>query len=237
MRALEIHDEEIYLDFVKSDPSGEELIEFLDAVSTNYTHFFREQDHFDLLAEVVKRRMITEKADRLRIWSAASSSGEEPYSIAMTVAEALSGLQSTLTRDVRILATDISTRVLRLAIDGRYGEQEVQSIPSAMRNKYLLRDRTQGEYSICDGIRSLLTFRRMNLATPPYPMKGPFDVVFCRNVMIYFDKAVRTRLLHEIERLLAPGGLLMVGHTESLAGIPLQLRMLRPSVYLKEADA
>lgn len=231
MRSLEIDDELTYLDYVKSD--GEELVEFLDAVSTNFTQFFREAEHFDVLTDFLKARNYT-ASSRVRIWSAASSSGQEPYTIAMTAAEALGGLNSANFPDVRILATDISTRVLRLAIEGSYDEQEIAPVPSPLRTKYLTYNRLQKEYQVADRLKSLLTFRRLNLAAPPFPMTGPLDVVFCRNVMIYFDKTVRTRLLQEIERLLIPGGLLMVGHTESLAGIPLQLRMLRPSVYVKE---
>jgi chemotaxis protein methyltransferase CheR len=234
MRALEIVDERIYLDYVKRDAGGEELVEFLDAISTNFTHFFREADHFDRLAELVEERLADGRRRSLRIWSAASSTGEEPYSIAMTVRHALDSLAADHV-DFRLLATDISTRVLRHACAGRYEKKEIDSVPAALRGRFLRRDGRSDEYEVCDEIKRLIAFRRLNLSTPPFPMKGPFDAVFCRNVMIYFDKRVRTRLLAEIERLLAPGGLLMVGHTESLAGIPLGLRMIQPSIYRKDA--
>jgi chemotaxis protein methyltransferase CheR len=233
MRALEIVDDHVYLEYVKHDATGEELIEFLDAISTNFTQFFREPDHFDRLAKFVEERFADGRTRTLRIWSAASSTGEEPYSIAMTARQALEAVGADHV-DFRLLATDISTRVLRHAQAGRYEKKEIESVPPMLRGRYLHRDPAGGEYVVTDELRQLVTFRRLNLSTPPFPMKGPFDVVFCRNVMIYFDKPVRARLLAEIERLLSPRGLLMVGHTESLAGIPLGLRMIQPSVYQKD---
>ncbi|MEO5366565.1 MAG: protein-glutamate O-methyltransferase CheR [Magnetococcus sp. WYHC-3] len=232
MRKLGIGSYREYLQLIEHDDSGDEVIEMLDAISTNTTHFFRESEHFDRLRQFLQT-CEAEGQRRFRIWCAASSTGEEPYTIAMTVCEALAS-----TQDVRILATDISTKVLRLASQGVYTHKQVSSIPSPHLAKYFNRqqDRRTDEphYAANESLRSLLTFARLNLATPPYPMKGPFDVILCRNVMIYFDNAVRSRLLAECERLLRPGGILIVGHAESLSGMLTGLHRLEPSVYVKK---
>ena len=232
MRKLGIESYRQYLQLIEQDDSGDEVIEMLDAISTNTTHFFRESAHFDRLRQLLQT-WEAEGVQRFRIWCAASSTGEEPYTIAMTVQEALRN-----TQDVRILATDISTKVLRLASRGVYTQKQAASIPAPLLGKYFDRqqDHHSGEqhYAANDSLRNLLTFARLNLATPPYTMKGPFDVILCRNVMIYFDNIVRSRLLGEFERLLRPGGILMVGHAESLSGMLTGLHRLEPSVYVKK---
>ena len=135
--------------------------------------------------------------------------------------------------DWRIVATDISTRVLARAARGLYAERVVAPVPKHLRLKYMSR-RHEGDgdlYEVKPELRSHVTFARMNLAEIPFPMRGPFDMVFCRNVMIYFDAGVRVRLVREIERLLRPGGLLVVGHSETLTGMGTGMRLLCPSVY------
>ena len=226
VRALGLRDSEEYLRFLESDPTGGELVSFLDVITTNFTRFFREPDHFDDLREALER-WYGEGQRRFRIWSAASSTGEEPYSIAITVLETLAGRGA----DVRILATDISTRVLATASEGRYGESATRAMSPGLRSKYF--DRVPGSEAIQvrKVVRDIVTFKRLNLAQGPFPMKGPLDVVFCRNVMIYFDRPVRQQLVSEAERLMRPGGLLLIGHTETLTGISTGLSVLRPSVY------
>ena len=231
-RALSIPDVGDYLKFLESSDNGDELIHFLDAISTNFTHFMREISHFELLSEELEKWKKTGH-DRLRIWCAASSSGEEPYSLSITVNDVFG---SNLP-DIRILATDINTRVLGRASSGEYNEKALEVLSRAQRLKYFdALPRTGDEESIYrakHNIRDILVFKRLNLAEPPYPMRGPLDFVFCRNVMIYFDRFVRQRLVSEIERLMAPGGLLMIGHSETLAGISTGLKALKPSVYRK----
>ena len=232
MRKLGLHSYREYLQLIEQDDSSDELVEMLDAISTNTTHFFRESSHFDQLRQFLQT-WEAEGQRRFRIWCAASSTGEEPYTIAMTVREALSN-----TGDIRILATDISTKVLRLASQGVYTRKQVSSIPTPLLAKYFNKQQErhsdEPHYTADESIRILLTFSRLNLATPPYPMKGPFDAILCRNVMIYFDNAVRSRLLKECERLLRPGGVLIVGHAESLSGMLTGLHRLDPSVYVKK---
>jgi chemotaxis protein methyltransferase CheR len=244
MRALSIPNYEGYLQFVHNDEDGGELVELLNAISTNVTHFFREAQHFELLGKLL-RQWSDAGQTRFRIWCAASSTGEEPYSIAITVKESLKDC-----RDVRILATDISTKVLGLAKAGVYDEKHVDKVPESLFRKYFtkvtgnLKLETGAEknsqfqvssikYQVSAELRRLLTFSRLNLAKPPFPMQGPFDVVFCRNVMIYFDNEVRRRLLADCYRLLKDGGYLMVGHAESLSGMLSEFKSVMPSVYVK----
>jgi chemotaxis protein methyltransferase CheR len=228
MRALGIRDHELYLEILEADQSGEELLRFLDVVSTNVTGFFREPSHFDVVGDAVRRRLDQDQP-RLRLWSAACSTGEEPYSLAMTALEATAGRAV----DVRILATDISTRALEVARRGVYPLDKARCIPPMLRQHYGARtgDRREPSWTIADEARRLVTFHRMNLSRPPFPMKGPFDVILCCNVMIYFDQRVREALLTEMHRLLHPDGLLVVGHAESLCAHPDLFSLVQPSIF------
>ncbi len=230
MRSLKMETYEQYLHFLENDKSGNEVVSFLDAISTNVTHFFRESSHFDILADYISK---WEKSGqrRFRFWSAASSSGEEAITMMITFLETAGspGL------DMRILGTDISTEILQKARNGAYEKAKMENIPRAMVNKYFDIDKGQDEtyYLLKNQFRKHLLFKRLNLAFPPFPMKGPMDAVFCRNVMIYFDHPTRERLLNEIFNLLKPKGLLFVGHAEGLTGIKTNFKPLKPSVYMK----
>ncbi len=230
LRVLKLPDARSYVSFLKGDDSGHELVSFLDAISTNFTSFFREPIHFEELATFVKQR-VARGQQRFRFWSAASSSGEEPWTIAMTLTEAFAGQPI----DWRLLGTDISTRVLKAAELGEYRREQVEAVPPHLRARYFThRFGTAGpedRFTISDKLRGRVAFGRLNLSTPPYPLKGPFDVIFCRNVMIYFDELVRQKLLDEISRLLVPGGLLFISHTETLNGIKSPMQLLRASVF------
>ncbi len=225
MRALGVSDFKAYFDLVEKDEAGDEVTALLDAISTNVTHFFREARHFDLFGQLL-RQWEKQGQSRFRIWCAASSTGEEPYSIAMTLLENLQDPD-----DAKILATDISTRVLEKARQGLYEERHMESVPRPYPSKYFTKER--GLFHVKPELKRLLTFGRINLAKPPFPLKGPLDVVFCRNVMIYFDNQVRTRLLNNMYDLLKPGGYLMVGHAESLSGMLSHFKSVEPSVYTK----
>ena len=231
MRKLNLDDYRDYLDYLEQDSSGEELVNFLDVISTNFTSFFREPDHFEFLASELTRWAMTGQR-RFRIWCAASSSGEEPYTLVMTVLETLGD-----GADFRLLATDISTAILRKAREGIYTEKALEPAGKARRSKYFTRlGRAGGEdtpYQANDILKQHIVFKRLNLSQPPFPMSGPLDAVFCRNVMIYFDRPVRQGLISEAERLLKPGGLLMIGHTETLTGLSTRLRVVHPSIYRK----
>lgn len=230
MRALKIVDYDDYYDYVQSDGSQAELSALLDAISTNVTFFYREPDHFETLKSVVQQWEI-EGLRRLRVWCAASSTGEEPYTIALSLAETLREL-----RDVKILATDISTSVLEIARKGEYENRKLEKITGKRIERYFtpIGGKSAKIYRVNKQVKEMVQFSWLNLAVPPFPMKGPLDIVFCRNVMIYFDNEVRQRLVNEIHRLLKPGGYLMVGHAESLSGLVSNFKPVRPSVYIKK---
>ncbi|MDA3962331.1 MAG: protein-glutamate O-methyltransferase CheR [Planctomycetota bacterium] len=224
LRTLGLSDHRAYLALLRED--SDEVIQLLDAVSTNVTSFFREAIHFGILADYLQG-LHQAGQQRFRLWSAASSTGEEPYTIAMTVCETL-GLPAS---DCKILATDISTRALAACRAGSYTAERVAAVPPALRQRYFIANKT--EFQVRDELKRMVVPRRLDLSSPPFPMTGPLDVVFCRNVMIYFDNTVRSALLAEITRLLRPGGYLFVGHAESLAGQLSGLQCVRPTVYRK----
>ncbi|MBD3317811.1 MAG: methyltransferase domain-containing protein [Chitinivibrionales bacterium] len=230
MRRLGFSDHRHYLNYIVDDESGTEIVHLLDAVSTNLTHFFREDHHFKFLAEELSAWHASGQR-RFRIWSAGCSTGEEPYSIAVTVLETLEGRNA----DIRILATDLCTEVLGKAIAGEYSTKKMEKVPGGLRSKYFTK-KGRGEaavYNVGDRLKSMILFKRLNLSVVPYPMSGPMDAVFCRNVMIYFDNQVRRKLLQEFYRLLKPGGCLMVGHAESLTGMLSGFKTIKPSLYRK----
>jgi chemotaxis protein methyltransferase CheR len=230
MRVLGMGTAKDYLDYLENDASGDELIQFLDVISTNFTSFFREPVHFSVLSTFVTERVRAGR-QRLRFWSAASSSGEEPYTMAITIAEAVGSASV----DWRILATDISTRVLERAQLGIYPETALRPVPAELRERYFGPAGTarDGErlFSVARTLRPHIVYKRLNLTEERLPMRGPLDVVFCRNVMIYFDGDTRATLIRKIEELLAPDGMLLIGHSESLAGLDTRLRSQEPAVY------
>lgn len=228
LRALGLHSERDYLRYLEIDESGDELTHFLDAISTNFTSFFREEDHFLFLGEWLRATPDLVRGE-MRLWSAAASTGEEPYSLALVLLDSL----QPHTTEFRILATDISTVALTKAVAGVYDEKAMEPVPRALRVKHFERLGTicPGSYTVKPQVKNHIVFRRLNLSSPPFPMKGPFHAVFCRNVMIYFDLMTRQSLVSEIERLLIPGGYLFIGHSETLTGIRTTLRLIKPSIY------
>jgi chemotaxis protein methyltransferase CheR len=233
LRHLKLSSFQEYLDFVDRDQTRDELIRLIDVITTNVTSFFREPGPI----EVMHREMLNwAKAGkrRFRLWSAACSTGEEPYSLAMAIAEDefLNPL------DWKILATDISTRALERAASGCYSLEQMAKIPAHLRIKYFspYEQGRESGFQVKPILQNRVVFRPINLSAPPFPMTGPLEVVFCRNVMIYFDDIVRKRLIEEIWKLLSPNGLLCVGASESLSAMFLHKRCFAPSVYRKEHD-
>ena len=238
MRQLAMTDFRTYINHIMRDETGEEIIFLLVALSTNLTSFFREPQHFRFMADtylpLLERQRKTQNSRRLRIWSAACSSGEEPYTIAMVVMEknpyfAQGG-------DFKILATDLSTKVLGMAQQGLYGPERVKDIPPLLVSRYFNKTESgRGEpmYQIAGALRRLIAFRRLNLMEP-LPFKNPLDLIFCRNVMIYFDKETISDLVEKYYRILAPGGYLFIGHSESLSGFKHPFKYVAPCIYLKE---
>jgi chemotaxis protein methyltransferase CheR len=222
-----------YVQHLLSDPTGHELAALLDAISTNLTGFFREPAHFDYLWRVIIPRAIKRRGRkrRFRVWSAGCSSGEEPYSIAITLREAL---PTAPVWDVRILATDLATAALKRAAQGVYSPQDLTGLPGSLVRKYFERMPASRSfaYRVTGQLRRMVTVGRLNLMAD-WPMKGPFDVIFCRNVMIYFDKQTQGMLVNRFAHLLASGGTLLIGHSESLTGVSHNLRYIQPAVYEK----
>lgn len=214
-----------YLELVKHDPA--ECNELIDAVSTNVTHFFRDAVHFEVLSQLLKDR-----TDRkpLRIWCAACSTGEEPYSLAITCLEKLGPRAR-----VKILATDINSTVLAQAQQGIYSADAVQNLDRNLLTKYFApgKDRAEGYFRVKDSVRSMIRFGRLNLIHQPYPLPLGIDIVFCRNVMIYFDAPTRREVMKAMHRVLAPHGHLFTALSESLQAYAEFFETISPSVGRK----
>ncbi len=238
LRATGIKSYEEYYKYLTNPSNFGEFIHFLDVISTNLTYFFREYQHFDFLEKVALPEITSKKLKdgdrRIRMWSAGCSTGEEPYSIAMCVLTFFEKNTQKVKWDFKILATDISTRVLQTAIKGIYSEDRVKKVPPAMKNRFFIKIVQNGEkvYQVSEELKKVVTFRRLNLKDR-YPFKGPFEVIFCRNVMIYFDKPTQGELIRRMTSYLAPGGYFFVGHSESLAGLNHGLKYVMPAIYQK----
>ena len=225
IRQLGLAGFESYLERVRGDASGRELAEMVDLLTTNKTSFYREAAHFDFLRE---RLLPALGPGPVRIWSAGCSSGEEPYTLAMVVRDVWPGSER---RDVKILATDISRRVLATAAAGEYPDAMTSDVPADLLRRHWTRQPGDG-WRAGESLRSLITFAPLNLMGA-WPMKGPFQAIFCRNVMIYFDKATQQTLVNRYYDLLAPGGHLFVGHSESLSALTHPFAYVQPAVYRK----
>jgi chemotaxis protein methyltransferase CheR len=216
------------------EPGDGELQEMINAVTTNKTSFFREPHHFKTLEQLVlvpaRRRRREGCAPSLRIWSAGCSSGEEPYSIAMTVANSLDRLQAW---DVRILATDVNTRVLEKARAGIYGRESIADLPPQIVRKYFLSGtgRYADRVQVKPEIKSMVKFGRINLIEAPWPFRGGFDAIFCRNVIIYFDRKVQQDVLERFARCLKPEGAFFAGHSENLFWLGDLFKLAGGTVY------
>ena len=216
-----------YLDLVDADRTHGELKAMVDALTTNKTSFFREPQHFDYLATSVLPQ-VAAGGRAPRLWSAGCASGEEPYTLAMVVRETIG---APLADATRILATDISARVLARAAEATYGAEIEGDVARARLRRHFVAA-GDGRWRVADPVRHLVRFARLNLMGA-WPMRGPFDAILCRNVMIYFDKPTQAALVDRFWELLAPGGHLLVGHSESLTGLAHRFRYVRTAVYVK----
>lgn len=222
-----------YYNYVVTEEGADELVRMIDSISTNLTYFFREDSHFQKLAAILPNLLAAsgnKGTPRLRVWSAACSTGEEPYSIAIKIRETMEGRSD----DVKILATDVSTSVLKTAESGIYNAEKMKNIPAGLVRKYFQSGvgKWEGHFRVKNSIRERVQFKRFNLMQPP-PQDVKFDVIFCRNVMIYFDKQTQTAVVNGLCDSLAAGGYLFVGHSESLTGLNHRLKYIEPSVYRK----
>ena len=235
LRALGIESFNRYCEFIFSSSGSEsEYIHMIDAVTTNKTDFFREPDHFDYLSDrVLPELVLNGFGKRLNVWSAACSTGEEPYTLAMVLSEFAQGCPGF---GFSILATDISSAVLEKARSGIYQHDSVAPIPMALRKKYLLksREKDKGLVRIVPQLRNAVRFGRLNFLEEDYGISEPMAIVFCRNVLIYFDRPTQEKLLNRLLQHLMSGGYLFVGHSESLHGMDLPLVQAATTIYRKQ---
>jgi chemotaxis protein methyltransferase CheR len=228
LRATGIDAFATYLDDLEAGRMQDEWESFTNALTTNLTSFFREAHHFPLLAEHVLA-LRAQGQGSIQIWCSASSTGEEPYSIAMTMCEAF----GTLTPPVQVVATDIDTNVLATGEQGVYPMERVEKLSQERLKRFFLRGkgRHEGMARVRQELRQLVTFRQLNLLEDGWPVKGPFDAIFCRNVMIYFDKATQRRILSRFVPLMKPDALLFAGHSENFLYVSDSLRLRGKTVY------
>jgi chemotaxis protein methyltransferase CheR len=222
-----------YVQYVFSDEGQEnEVIHMIDVVSTNKTDFFREPIHFDFLtSQALPEFMAGATSPRLiKIWSAGCSSGEEPYTIAIVLQEFKN--RNPLI-DYRITATDISTRILRSAVDAIYKENRIEGIPLNMKRQYFLKskDRVAPTVRVIPELRQRVSFERLNFMDNSYSISETFDIVFCRNVLIYFDRETQEKVINKLCSKLRPGGIFFLGHSESITSLNVPLTQIKPTIF------
>jgi chemotaxis protein methyltransferase CheR len=232
LRALKLRDFRGYLQLIESG-DAEELQHFCNAITTHLTSFFRESHHFDFIAQQLLPALERGNggARRLRIWSAGCSTGEEPYSIAMALLESMRGLRGW---DVRILATDIDTSVLSHARIGLYSSERLERMESGRLSRWFEPTQDGGQLMVRDELKQLISFKTLNLMDE-WPMRGPIDVIFCRNVIIYFDRETQRRIVARMAALQRPGDHLILGHAESLFQVSKKYRLVGDTIHRRLA--
>ncbi len=218
---------------MKNDPNNGELFHLIDAISTNHTFFFREINHFNFLNQTILPQFANGQlgnSNSLKVWSCACSTGEEPYSIAITLAEFL---KTKPEAKWEIQCSDISTRGRDFASKAIYDESRLQQIQANWRQKHFQKgeQKMAGYYRVHPTLRKRINFHRLNLFSKSFPWKDKFQVIFCRNVMIYFDRETQEDLVGRLSQHLVPGGYLLIGHAESLAGIKHPYETIKPAIY------
>ncbi len=235
LRHLGIDNFKQYCQLLEADERTDELAHFTNAVTTNLTSFYRESHHFDYLGSELLPELlrVNSAAKRLRIWSAGCSTGEEPYSIAITLLE---NLRHHSDWDIRILATDLDTNVLDTAQRGIYAEERLKNIDHQLQRRWFRRGRgaNEGLMMVKPEVKQLITFKQLNLMQP-WPIKGPFDLIFCRNVIIYFDKPTQSVLMERYADVLADHGKLFLGHSETLYRVTDSFSLMGQTIYRKVA--
>ena len=240
LRALQISSLETYYECVSRPEQHEERARMIDAITTNETRFYREPRQFEFLLQRVFPRWRAAaqrglRAKRVRIWSAGCSSGEEPYTLAMLLTRNFSVDEGW---DMRLLSTDISNRALEKARKGIYPIARATELPHDLLHTFMLRGiaERQGEMKVKVEIQQMVDFRRLNLDRDSEVIEGPFDAIFCRNVLIYFDADSKRRVIANLARHLVGDGLLFVGHAENLTSVSSQFRSLEPTIYVKTGE-
>ena len=221
-----------YYNFVVNDLTGQSLINLFDKISTNHSYFFREKDHFDYLKDYILKEIVEKQkllnSNQIKIWCAGCASGEEAYTIAMIINEFF-GLDMPKW-DVKILATDISITTLKAATEGIYIKDKVVGIPENLKTKYF-KNIDSEHIQVSDSLKKMILFKRLNLMNEDFPFKGKFNMIFCRNVMIYFDKETKDKLVTRFYRYIENDGYLFIGHSESLGRETLFFKYIKPALY------
>lgn len=231
LKALDLTSFDEYLSYVFDDHShAEEVVNMIDVVSTNKTDFYREPAHFDFLNDIALPHITCQGSKQVNIWSAGCSSGEEPYTMGICLNEFASKHSG---MDYFIKATDISTKVLQHAVSGVYAENRIDVIPLALKRKYFLKskDRSDPRVKVVKLLRDKISFQRLNFMDNQYAINEVFDIVFCRNVLIYFDKKTQEAVIRKQCARLRPGGFYFLGHSESTAGLDVPLRQIKPTIF------
>jgi chemotaxis protein methyltransferase CheR len=231
LRLLGIEDFPDYKDQLMAG-NDEEMVDFVNALTTNVTAFYRESHHFEFLEQELVPTLRARGQRKIRIWSAGCSMGMEPYTIAMTLNEAFGGEEW----DARILATDLDTNVLEKAAQGVYSLDELEGVPASLRSKYLMRGKgdQDGMGRVKPALQEMVTFRQLNLMDESWPFHGPFDLIFCRNVVIYFDRPTQQKLFRRYAGLLEPEGILCIGHSEAVSACEDVLQPIGRSMYRRK---
>jgi len=232
MRELKINDFTRYFEYVFNDSTDSaELIHMIDVITTNKTEFFREAVHFEFMKSTVLPELASmPRSGKINIWSAGCSSGEEPYTIAM-VMEEYGNKHKPL--DYSILGTDLSTRVLKMAKNAIYSDQRATGIPMELRKKYLLKSKDPSKklVRIVPELRNRTYYKRLNFMDAAYQVNEKFDIIFCRNVLIYFDREIQEQVINKLCRNLRPGGFFFLGHSESIMRMNVPLEQIKPTIF------
>ena len=231
MRELQIRDFNEYYEYLNEN-YDDERIHLINCITTNKTDFFREAGHFDYMKNEVLPRYVKENRKSIRIWSAGCSTGEEPYTIAISLLEFFK--DKTLP-DIKILATDIDTKVLETAMEGTYKEETVKVVDREVLRRYALKGvgKNAGYYRMKDSVKKMIYFKRLNLLADTFPLKNKFDIIFCRNVVIYFDRNSQVKLFKQFYNYLNNDGYLFIGHSETLTSVSNLFQFRGRSVYGK----
>ncbi len=228
LKTLHLNSFREYYEFVVNDRTNKEILYLIDAISTNVTSFFREPPQWSFLKDNLKNILSSKKDKKIRIWSAACSAGQEPYSIAIFLLENIPNIEEW---DIKILASDISPEILQKAQRGIYSEKEMENIPKNLKLKYFKKDKNSN-YHVEQEIKDFMLFRMFNLVYGNFTVfKKKFDIIFCRNVMIYFDSDTQQKLISRYRKIVDKDGLLFVGHSESLTKNNSEFKLVKSSIY------
>lgn len=234
LKSLNFHNFEEYINFVFSKtPEAEvELVKLVDAMTTNLTEFFREPAHFDYLTDIVLPKYAKEDRTNIKLWSVGCSSGQEPYTLSIVMSEFLRKNQTSI-RDFSVLASDVSTRVLKKGINAVYEIDTITNLPLDLKKRYFLKGKNQfhNEVRIKPELRKHVKFMHLNVMNEDFGFRDTMQIIFCRNMLIYFDKPTQENVINKFLRYLEPGGYLFLGHSETIFGMDLPFKSVAPTVF------